>query len=124
MWDELFETLTNFEFLERKAADYGVVESVSDGETTKTYTGVFSLQEDYALALARMPGGEGGADGRRRIIVTGTDLGNGLQIRCPHCNEFSDFDDRWRGRDDIDCPCCGGPWKVNDFVVERAAGSG
>ena len=115
MWDELFDTLTDFEFLERKAADYDVVEV----GPTKTYRGVFSLQEDYALALRRMGNGDGDGGARRRVIVTATDLGKGkLQIRCPHCNEFSDWQEGWRGNDE-NCPHCGGPWKVNDFVAQR-----
>jgi hypothetical protein len=121
MWEELFGTLTDFEFLERKAADYGVVTD-AEGQA-KTYTGVFSLQEDYALALEKMPG-DGGRPGvtrgRRRIIVTGVDFGAGLVIRCPHCNTSSPFQQEWKG-EDIDCPNddCSGPLRVNSFVVER-----
>jgi hypothetical protein len=122
LWDELHATLTDFTFLEHKAAQFGVVETTNArGDPVTTYTGVFSLQDDYALALERMPGDDGGRDGtsgRRRIIVTGTDLGAGLQIRCPHCREFSEWDDGWRGRE-MGCPRCGGPWRVNEFVVER-----
>jgi NACHT domain- and WD repeat-containing protein len=124
LWDELHDTLTDFTFLEHKAADFGAVDSTdAEGNPTKTYTGVFSLQDDYALALERIPGDGGAAGptgGRPRIIVTGTDLGAGLKVRCPHCNQPSDWNDEWRGQA-IECPRCGGPWKVNTFVVEQAA---
>lgn len=120
LWEELFGTLTDFEFLERKAADYGVITDAA-GEPT-SYTGVFSLQEDYALALERMPGNGGGASGgKRRIIVTGTDFGKGegYVLRCPHCNTVHKFQDSWQGDENFECPneTCRGPLKVNDFVV-------
>jgi hypothetical protein len=131
MWEEVFNTLTDFEFLERKAADYGVVRDAAGNPIT--YTGVFSLQEDYALALERMPGDGGGPrGGRRRIIVTGTDFGKGegYVIRCPHCNVVHTFDtdceacpephdlDDWVGRE-VECTneACHGPLKVNTFTV-------
>lgn len=123
MWNEVVATLTNFDFLEKKATFAGVVESKdAGGKPVTTYTGVYQIREDFALALERMPGGsgEGAGDRRRRIIVTGVDFGNGLVIRCPHCNTVSPFQDRWRG-DDIPCPnaACNGPLRVNEFVVER-----
>ncbi|MGH2556167.1 MAG: AAA family ATPase, partial [Actinomycetota bacterium] len=122
LWDDVFRTLTDFEFLERKASDMGFVESADGrGGTTRTYTGIYQVREDYALALARMPGGSGAAttDGRRRIIVTAVDLGDGLVIRCPHCNEVHPFQPEWKGRE-IVCPgpACGGPLRVNPFVVD------
>ena len=125
LWEQVYETLTDFHFLEVKAANSGVVEATdAEGNATRTYTGAYLLQDDYALALERMPGGAGGRrGGRLRIIVTAADLGNGLQIRCPHCNKFSDFQEKWRGNDE-DCPRCGGPWKVNDFVVQLPARHG
>ncbi len=130
-WQELHDTLTNFRFLERKAAEVGAVKTGSGEEATTTYTGVFQLQDDFALALERMPGGGDGArGGRRRIIVTITDFGEGYVVRCPHCNVVHTFDREctacqevhdladWRGREK-DCPneACRGPLKVNEFVV-------
>jgi NACHT domain- and WD repeat-containing protein len=116
LWDELLQTLTDFEFLERKAADYGAATG-AEGEP-KTYTGVFSLGEDFALALEKMPWEGRRSGGRRRIVVTGADLGDGLVVRCPHCHESVPWNDEWRGKDEA-CPLCGGPWKVNRFVAER-----
>jgi hypothetical protein len=117
LWDDVFDTLTDFQFLEAKAAHGGVIEATDGyGRVSRTYTGVYQLQDDYALALARMPGACASRP-RRRIIVTGTDLGDGLELHCPHCNRASEFDQRWCGRD-IDCPHCGGPLTVNEFVVD------
>jgi hypothetical protein len=56
--DELYQTLTDFTFLEHKAAEVGVVEHPhAGGKTTRTHTGVFLLLDDYALALAKLDGG-------------------------------------------------------------------
>lgn len=120
LWEEVYETLTDFHFLEVKAASSGVVEAAdAEGNVTRTYTGAYLLQDDYALALERMPGDGGGRQGhKRRIIVTGADLGDGLKLRCPHCNQVSDFEAPWKG-EEIDCPRCNGPLKVNGFVLER-----
>jgi len=115
--DELYATLTDFTFLEHKAAEVAVSEHLGpDGTTTRTYAGVYGLQDDYELAIAA-PGG--GAAGRRKpLIVTGTDFGQGLVVRCPWCNVASPLKQEWRGAD-IDCSNCKGPLRVNDFVVGK-----
>jgi hypothetical protein len=121
LWDDVFGTLTDFEFLEKKAQHVGVIDN---GDGTNTYTGVDQLRDDYTLALERMPGGDSsaGTDKRARIIVTGVDLGNGLEIRCPHCHTTSPFQEAWRA-EEIDCPHegCGGPLEVNPFVVGESS---
>jgi NACHT domain- and WD repeat-containing protein len=117
MWDPLFETLTNFRFLEQKAAT-GAVETAGEG-AAKTYTGIFAIRDDFELALRKMPGGDGDSGGRA-IIVTATDLGKGAgyQIRCPFCNQYSDLEEGWLGTMQR-CPQegCGKPIKVNPFKV-------
>jgi hypothetical protein len=56
MWDELYATLTDFRFLERKSAELRVLESTdAQGNVTRTYTGVFLLQDDFRLALEKFP---------------------------------------------------------------------
>jgi hypothetical protein len=130
-WQELHDTLTNFRFLERKAAEVGVLTAGRGEEETTTYTGVFQLQDDFALALDQMPReGTGRKGGRRRIIVTATDFGAGMVVRCPHCNVTHTFDgectacqeahdlDDWLGQAK-ECPneSCNGPLKVNEFTV-------
>jgi Cdc6-like AAA superfamily ATPase len=122
-WKPLFETLTNFRFLEQKAAT-GKVETAGEGAAA-TYTGVFAIRDDFSLALERMPGGEGGGGGRA-IIVTATDLGKGAgyQVRCPFCHKYSDLEEGWLGTQ-ISCPQegCGKPLKVNAFKAPAEEGS-
>ena len=58
--DQVYQVLTDFKFLEHKAAEVGVLTRTGeDGKPVNTYTGVLQLQEDYEHALAAMPGGEG-----------------------------------------------------------------
>jgi hypothetical protein len=117
--EEVYETLIDFGFLERKATDVGAVERPgADGPTT-TYTGVYALQEDFELALAKLGGDAAGAGDARPLIVTGVDFGQGRVLVCPWCNTSSPFDDGMRG-EDIPCPACAGPLRVNRFVVGEA----
>jgi hypothetical protein len=52
--DDLYATLTDFSFLEHKAAEVGAVTHLgADGAPATTYNGVFELQNDYAMALAK-----------------------------------------------------------------------
>ncbi len=122
MWDELFATLTDFHFLERKAADAGVVEARdTQGNVSKTYTGALQLVDDFNLALEKIPGGGGGGRrvGANPIIVTPVDFGEGLVIRCPFCNKSSQFKQEWLGKE-MGCPQegCGKALRVNPFVVQ------
>ena len=119
--DELYETLTDFVFLERKAAEVGVsVHPGADGTTTVTYGGVYLLQDDFALALRQFGSGDDAAGGRRPLVVTAVDLGEGLVVRCPWCNGAAPLEQGWRG-ETIACPACAGPLKVNPFVVGPSA---
>jgi len=117
-WDDVTAVLTDFRFLERKAAEVGRLVQGQGDEATLVYTGVFQLQDDFDLALAGMRRGDDSHDDRYRLIVTGVDLGAGLVVHCPHCNADSRFEDAWRGAD-IACPLCGGPLRVNPFTVAR-----
>jgi uncharacterized OB-fold protein len=126
--DDVTEVLTDFTFLEQKAAHVGVVERPDGG---RLYTGVFALEDDFDAALATL-GGVDGTGQRPRLVVTAIDRGDGLALRCPHCNTVHPSGRRcetcgvehrvedWRGRE-IACPGpdCGGPLRVNDFVVGR-----
>ena len=59
LWDELFSTLTDFEFLERKSSSFDADERFGpNDEVTRTYPGVFLLQDDYELALRHWPSDE------------------------------------------------------------------
>jgi hypothetical protein len=55
MWDELYSTLTDFEFLEAKCTHVAVTTEGSGENARNVYGGVYELQEDYRLALERMP---------------------------------------------------------------------
>jgi hypothetical protein len=60
LWDDLFATLTDFDFLERKVSDVDVEEHAGeDGRIVRTYPGVLLLQEDFELALRHWPEDEG-----------------------------------------------------------------
>jgi hypothetical protein len=114
--DELYETLTDFHFLEHKVAEVGITEHIgADGKPVKTYGGVYLLQDDFGLALVKFGGGSE-AGRRKPLIVTAVDFGKGLVVRCPWCNKQSPFNKEWRGAD-IACPQCQGPLRVNKFVV-------
>jgi hypothetical protein len=55
-WDEVFETLVDFRFLEQKAARVGVMENIdAQGRKTTSYTGALALLEDFDLALGGFP---------------------------------------------------------------------
>ena len=54
-WDELYTTLTDFDFLEAKCTYVAVVTSQTGGVTQTIYGGVYELQEDYRFALERFP---------------------------------------------------------------------
>ena len=110
--EELFATLTDFRFLEEKAARVGVAEG-----QLKTYGGVFQLQADFDLALEKLGGGEG--TGRWPLIVTAIDLGKGLVVRCPWCNASHPCQEGWLGAE-ISCPTCDRPLKLNSFYCGRA----
>jgi len=119
----VYETLTDFSFLEQKAARVGIVERAgSDGEKETLYTGVFQLQDDFDRALQVMPGGEGGRKDSHPLIVTAVDFGEGLVVRCPWCNSSHPLIRDWLG---VEIPCpndeCGGPLKVNSFTVGDTA---
>lgn len=125
MWDGVFNTLTDFDFLEKKAVHVAVTESTDEeGDPIETHAGMYELRQDFALALSRMPGGSG-APARPRIVVTAADFGDGLKLRCPHCTKVIDFRQEWRGSE-RECPPeeggCGGPWRVNEFVLRRGTG--
>jgi len=122
MWDDVFKTLTDFRFLENKAAEVGVLESKDeDGNPVNTYTGVFQLQEDYERVLAAMPGGEGASEGEHSLIVTAVDRGNGLTVYCPVCNETSTIEENQKDSV-ITCPQsdCDARLKINPFVTKMA----
>jgi hypothetical protein len=121
LYEEVFQTLTNFQFLEHKAAEVGVlVRTDEKGNPANTYTGVLQLQEDYERALQVMPGGEDGTGDRVPLILTALDTSKGLMVYCPVCNKYSPI-----AKEMLDtvirCPqeTCKAPIKLNPFTVKR-----
>lgn len=56
MWDQLFDLMTNFNFLENKAAKVDIsVYKDAAGNDVKIYNGVTALQQDFDLALEHFP---------------------------------------------------------------------
>lgn len=55
MWEELYQTLTDFEFLEAKCTHIAVSDEGSGDASRKVYGGVYELQEDYRRALEAFP---------------------------------------------------------------------
>ena len=130
-WEEVEATLTDFDFLEEKATRVAVdTRTDRQGKEVTIYLGGHRLQDDFDHAQLTMGGGD--AADRPRIIVTATDFGfgQGLVIRCPHCNAVHAINgecepcrachllERWLGRE-VACPSenCNGPLKVNNFTV-------
>ena len=121
LYEEVFQTLTDFKFLEHKAAEVGVLVRTNEiGNPANTYTGVLQLQEDYERALQVMPGGEGGMGDRAPLILTALETSKGLMVYCPVCNKHSPIH-----REQLDtvirCPqeTCKAPIKLNPFTVKR-----
>ena len=120
-FEDVYQTLTDFKFLEHKAAEVGVLERKGEkGESVKTYTGVLALQEDYEQALAAMPGGEGSADDRAPLILTALETSEGLMVYCPVCNNYSPIHKEMLDTV-IACPqeTCKVPLRINPFTVKR-----
>ncbi len=55
MWEELYQTLTDFEFLEAKCTHIAVTDEGSGDAVRKVYGGVYELREDYRRALEAFP---------------------------------------------------------------------
>ncbi|HNS50063.1 MAG TPA: DUF4062 domain-containing protein [Anaerolineae bacterium] len=118
--DELYGALTDFSFLERKAAGVGVQQQRDErGRVTQSYGGVQALQEDLRLALEVLPGGEeAGTGSRAPLIVTARETEAGVSVFCPVCGKSSPVRKETLDKV-IACPQpgCGTRLKLNPFVV-------
>jgi len=54
-WERLYETLTDFEFLEAKCTYSGIIHAPEGENGKKLYSGVYELIEDYQRALVVFP---------------------------------------------------------------------
>jgi len=123
-FEEVYQTLKDFKFLEHKATEVGVQErKYESGNSVKTYTGVLQLQDDFERALEAMPGegGSGTGGGRAPLIVTAVDSGAGLSVYCPVCNKTSPIKKESLDKE-ITCPQkgCNTRLKLNSFVINRS----
>ena len=121
LFEQVYQTLIDFKFLEHKAAEVGVLERKDeDGNPANTYTGVLQLQEDYERALAAMLGGEGRLGERAPLILTALETSQGLMVYCPVCNKASSIQKEMLDTV-ISCPTetCKAPIKLNPFTVKR-----
>jgi hypothetical protein len=120
MWDELVETLTDFDFLEAKCATGAITVVGSDQVARTTYSGVYRLLEDFAFAQEGIPGGQQWRIGRAPVYVTPVDLGEGYVMPCPHCGNCPAFENQFLGKT-VTCqgPGCGRALRINSFVVQR-----
>jgi hypothetical protein len=55
LWEKIYETLTDFEFLEAKCTYSGVIHAPEGEKGRKLFGGVYELIEDYQRALAVFP---------------------------------------------------------------------
>jgi len=55
LWENLYETLTDFEFLEAKCTYSGIIHAPEGEKGKKLYGGVYELIEDYQRALSVFP---------------------------------------------------------------------
>jgi len=120
-FDDAYQVLTDFKFLEHKAAEVGVLARTDEqGKPSNMYTGVLQLQEDYELALTAMGGGEGSMGNRAPLILTALETSKGLMVYCPVCNQASPIEQKMLGKE-IPCPQekCKAPIKLNPFTVKR-----
>ncbi len=120
-FEQVYQVLTDFKFLEHKAAEVGVLTRTDEsGKKVNTYTGVLQLQEDYEHALTGMPGGEGGMGDRAPLILTALETSQGLMVYCPVCNKASPIEKDMLDKK-IACPQekCKAPIKLNPFTVKR-----
>jgi hypothetical protein len=120
-YNELFETLTDFKFLEHKAEEVGITRNQDEfGREQITSDGVRQLQQDFERAL-EVSGGNGaeGAGIRAPLIITARLTTAGLTIRCPVCNKTSPIEDKMRDTV-VTCPqeACNTPLKINPFVTD------
>ncbi len=117
--DELFEVLTDFRFLERKATEVAVLEQAdARGRVRRTYTGAFALQDDLDLAIAKLGNVEAAS---RPLFVTAFDAGGRLVVRCPRCSATCSCAEEQFGTE-MPCPHCTGRLKVNPFAVKSRGG--
>lgn len=120
--EEAFQILTDIVFVEHKAAEVGVVEyQDKNGEIAKSYAGILQLQEDYTLALRKLPDQvhlQSDQSELPILTVIAKETGQGPAIRCPACQGEFPVTKEQLGRE-VRCPgsSCQATWRINNFVL-------
>ncbi len=121
--DELYQTLTDFCFLEHKAEEVGIISRMDEGGHTQiTSDGVQQLQQDFELAINILKENSSPERGNAPLIVTAKALDEKLWIYCPVCNKTSPAEQKLLGQV-ITCPQegCQTRLKLNPFVIKQSA---
>jgi hypothetical protein len=120
--EALYQVLTDPIFLEHKANEVGIISGLDrDGKSTRTYTGILSIQEDIERAINLYPEAETESptiDNREPIVISAIDHGDGPQVSCPECQSVFPVNKEMLGQD-IQCinQDCKMPMKLNLFVI-------
>ena len=117
--EETFKLLTDFQFLEHKAAEVGITKRVGvHGLEEVISEGVQDLQKDNQLALDAFYGGSGSEVGGSPLIITARQYPHKLTIFCPVCITTSEITEDVRGKV-IVCPSkgCVANLKLNTFTI-------
>ncbi len=118
--DRAFKLLTDFTFLEHKAAEVGITRQPgSDGKETVHSDGVYQLQQDYELALAELYGEGADGAGRAPLILTARHVHGSLSVICPVCHKMTHVREEQLGQV-IACPQkdCRTLLKLNTFTLK------
>jgi len=121
-WDQIHETLTDFDFLEAKCTHVAVVTYGKGADARTIYGGVYELQEDYRRALENWGGDPGarpaGPTPRYPLVITAwvSPVDQSHAAGCPLCRIWSEIPATALGTE-IECPQCKGPLKINPFTI-------
>jgi hypothetical protein len=118
--DDLFQTLTDFTYLEQKAERVGISVRVEEDGLRKVQSdGVHQLEQDFTHAMNQLYGGDGSAAKKPPIIVTALETSDSVIIHCPVCNTNSYISGALIGGI-ATCPNddCQARLKINSFVIE------
>lgn len=121
-WEDVYKTLTDFDFLEAKCTHVAVTSQGKDETAPKVYAGVYELQEDYRRALEHWgvePGAtRTGPRPKHPLIVTAwlSPSDQSHAAGCPLCRVWSQVPPSALGTE-LACPKCGSPLKLNPFTI-------
>ena len=117
-WVQLYGTLTDFGFLERKTAH---VATTTGADARTVHSGVYALLDDFNDALQHE---NADGTGPKPAVVAAVDLGGGPMIRCPHCTTAHPWQEQANPRE-FTCPSpgCGARLIVRPVAIEAVYGA-